>query len=123
MDLNGREVNFMYNVLASMKVAKLCPDGKLENIEQLFGGTYDDDITNTCKFVIALNEGYNAMKKSQDPSYDVAPLTEEELMLLSNADFIEIQNEALKAYNEGNKRTVHTKPVQTKGKKTVKAKE
>ena len=63
MDLNGREVNFMYNVLASMKIAKLCPDGKLENIEQLFGGTYNDDITNTCKFVIALNEGYIALKK------------------------------------------------------------
>ena len=44
-------------------------------------------------------------------------------MLLSNADFMEIQNEALKAYNDGNKRSVHTKPAQTKGKKTVKVKE
>lgn len=119
MELNGREVNFVYNVLASLKVARLCPDGKLENIEQLFGGTYDDDVTNTSKFMIALNAGWIAAQKSQDPDFDVEPLTEDELMLLSSADYLVLQNEAVKAYEAGNRRSVHTKPVQTKGKKTA----
>lgn len=118
MELNGREVGFTYNVLASLKVAKLCPDGKLENIEHLFGGTYDEDIQNTSKFMIALNEGWIAVEKSQNPEFDVKPLTEDELMLLTSADYLAFQEEALKAYNAGNKRSVHTKPVQTKGKKT-----
>lgn len=118
MELNGREVGFAYNVLASLKVAKLCPDGKLENIEQLFGGTYDEDILNTSRFMIALNEGWIAVEKSKNPEFDVKPLTEDELMLLTSADYLAFQEEALKAYNAGNKRSVHTKPVQTKGKKT-----
>jgi hypothetical protein len=118
MELNGREVGFTYNILASLKVAKLCPDGKLENIEQLFGGTYDDDVSNTSKFMIALNAGWIASMKAQDPEFDVKPLTEDELMLLTSADYLAFQQEALKAYNAGNKRSVHTKPVQTKGKKT-----
>lgn len=118
MELNGREVGFTYNVLASLKVAKLCPDGKLENIEHLFGGTYDEDIQNTSRFMIALNEGWIAVEKSQNPEFDVKPLTVDELMLLTSADYLVFQQEAIKAYNAGNKRSVHTKPVQTKGKKT-----
>lgn len=118
MELNGREVNFVYNVLASLKVARLCPDGKLENLEQLFSGTYEDDVFNTSKFMIALNAGWIASMKAQDPEFDEQPLTEDELMLLSSADYLELQNEALKAYETGNRRSVHTKPVRTKGKKT-----
>lgn len=119
MELNGREVKFMYNILASIEIAKLCPDGRLENIEKLFGEeTYETDISNTNKFMIALNRGYIAAKKAVEPDYDVKELSEDELMLISNAEYLELQNEAFKAYKEGNERHVHTAPVKSKGKKT-----
>ena len=119
MELNGREVKFMYNVLASIEIAKICPDGKLENIDKLFGAdTYDADISNTNKFMMALNKGYIAAKKAVDPDYNVEPLTEAELLIITNADYLELQNEAVKAYQEGNERHVHTAPVKSKGKKT-----
>ena len=58
MIVNGRDVKFCYNVLASIEVAKICPDQKLENIQAIFSGPYDEQVTNTNKFMIALNKGY-----------------------------------------------------------------
>lgn len=119
MELNGREIKFMYNILASIEIAKLCPDGRLENIDSLFGTeSYSDDISNTSKFMIALNRGYIAAKKAVDTDYDVKELSEDELMIISNADYLELQNEAFEAFKDGNERHVHTAPVKSKGKKT-----
>lgn len=119
MEINGREVDFIFNVLASIEVAKICPDGKLENIDKLFGGGYEADITATSKFIIALHKGYIATKKIQDPNYDAKLLTEEELLLLDTAEYLDVQNAAMKAYEKGNKRNVQTAPKGGKGKKTV----
>lgn len=119
MKVNGREVKFMYNVLASIEIAQLCPEGKLENIGQLFEGSYSDTIKSNNAFIIALNRGYVESEKYKNPSYDGTVLTEEELLHLDTHEYLKLQDEAYAAYIGDNKRTIETEPVKTKtGKKT-----
>lgn len=121
MILNGREVGFYFNVFASIEVAKICPEAKLENIDKLFSGvSYEEDIEATSKFIIALNRGWIYGEKAKNPNFECEELRMEELLALNNADYLEFQNEAMKAYDDGNKRSVTTAPIKNKGKKTVK---
>lgn len=124
MLVNGRDVKFMYNVLASIEVAGICPDGKLENISALFGGSYAENVENTNKFMIALHRGYIESMKYKDPSFSDTLLTEEELLHLETKDYLKLQDEAIAAYMGDQKRTIETEPIkQRPGKKTDKKSE
>ena len=119
MIVNGRDVRFVYNVLASIDVAKICPDQKLENIQALFSGPYDEQITNTNKFMIALHKGYIESEKWKNPSFDEKLLTEDELLRMETRDYLALQDEAISAYIGDQKRAIETEPIKQKsGKKT-----
>ena len=119
MIVNGRDVKFCYNVLASIEVAKICPDEKLENIQALFSGPYDEQVKNTNKFMIILNKGYIESEKWKNPSFDEALLTEDELLRMNTRDYLKLQDEAIAAYTGDQKRAIETEPIKQKsGKKT-----
>ena len=119
MIVNGRDVKFCYNVLASIDVAKICPDQKLENIQALFSGHYDEQITNTNKFMIALHKGYIESEKWKNSSFDEKLLTEDELLRMETRDYLALQDEAIAAYMGDQKRAIETEPIKHKsGKKT-----
>lgn len=122
MIVNGRDVKFVYNVLASIEVAGICPEGKLENIAALFGGSYAENVENTNKFMIALHRGYIETMKYKDPSFSDSLLTEEELLHMETKDYLKLQDDAIAAYMGDQKRTVETEPIKPKsGKKTDKS--
>ena len=119
MIVNGRDVKFCYNVLASIEVAKICPDEKLENIQAIFSGPYDEQIQNTNKFMIALHKGYIESEKWKNSSFDEPLLTEDELLRMETRDYLALQDEAIAAYIGDQKRAIETKPIKPKsGKKT-----
>lgn len=119
MIVNGRDVKFCYNILASIDVAKICPDQKLENIQALFSGPYDEQITNTNKFMIALHKGYIESEKWENSSFDEKLLTEDELLRMETRDYLALQDEAIAAYMGDQKRAIETEPIKQKsGKKT-----
>lgn len=119
MIVNGRDVKFCYNVLASIDVAKICPDQKLENIEALFSGPYDEQVTNTNKFMIALHKGYIESEKWKNSSFDEKLLTEDEILMMDTRDYLKLQDEAIAAYIGDQKRAIETEPLKQKsGKKT-----
>lgn len=121
MIVNGRDVKFVYNVLASIEVAGICPDGKLENIAALFGGPYSENVKNTNLFMIALHRGYIETMKYKDSSFDEPLLTEDELLHMETKDYLKLQDEAISAYAGDQKRTIETEPIKQKsGKKTDK---
>lgn len=122
MIVNGRDIKFVYNVLASIEVAGICPEGKLENIAALFGGSYAENVENTNKFMIALHRGYIETMKYKDPSFSDTLLTEEELLHMETKDYLKLQDDAIAAYMGDQKRTVKTEPIKQKsGKKTDKS--
>ena len=119
MFVHGREVKFKFTIGASIEVARMCKDGKLENIGSIFEGTYEEVAHNNNMFIIALHKGYIDSMKYEDPKYDEQLLTEDEILVLDNKDYEKLQDEAYAAYYGDSKRNVETEPVKTKGKKTV----
>lgn len=122
MNINGREINFMCNVLASIEIANMCPEGKLDNVGALFEGTYEEIAHKNAMFMIALHRGYIEAKKYEDPNFEDKLLTEEELNLLEPHTYLELQQEAYRTFSGDTKREITTEPVKTKGKKTERAK-
>ena len=119
MFVHGRDVKFKFTIGASIEVARMCKDGKLENIGSLFEGNYEEVAHNNNMFIIALHKGYIDSMKYEDPKYDEQLLTEDELLVLDNKDYEKLQDEAYAAYYGDSKRNVETEPVKVKGKKTV----
>lgn len=119
MFVHGRDVKFKFTIGASIEVARMCKDGKLENIGSLFEGNYEEVAHNNNMFIIALHKGYIDSMKYEDPKYEEQLLTEDELLVLDNKDYEKLQDEAYAAYYGDSKRNVETEPVKVKGKKTV----
>lgn len=122
MEINGREIKFMCNVLASIEIANLCPGKSLDNVKALFEGTYEEIAHNNAMFMIALHRGFIEAEKYKDPEYEGKLLTEEELMLLPPKTYLELQDYAYKAFSGDTEREITTEPIKTKGKKTERAK-
>lgn len=118
MFVHGREVKFKFTIGASIEVARMCKDGKLENIGSIFEGTYEEVAHNNNMFIIALHKGYIDSMKFEDPKFDEEPITEQEILLLDQKEYSQLQDEAYAAYYGDSKRNVQTEPVKTKGKKT-----
>lgn len=119
MFVHGRDVKFKFTIGASIEVARMCKDGKLENIGSIFEGTYEEVAHNNNMFIIALHKGYIDSMKFEDPKFDEVPITEQEILLLDQKEYSQLQDEAYAAYYGDSKRNVTTEPVKQKGKKTV----
>lgn len=118
MYINGREVNFLRTMGANAEIADLAPDGDIGKLGEIMQGLTAESIKVTAKFICALNKGYISNHKYADPTYDVNPLTLEEVLSLAEKDFMALVNEALSAYtNEVPK--IQTEPIPISGKKTA----
>lgn len=116
MFLNGRDVKFKFTVGASFEIGDLCRDGKLDNIGELFEGSYREAMENEHKFIIALNKGYIDSMKYQDPNFSDKPLSKEEILLMDRMDYQKLSEEAFAAYLGDSKRKITTAPKTSKKK-------
>lgn len=110
MIIHGREVGFRRTVSATINLAKLCPDGKLENISGLF--QKEDaagEIEQIAKIIVVLNKADEDAKCFDDPAYRKNPLTLEEVLALDMDEFKEVQAEAIAAFVKDGKTTVGLK--------------
>lgn len=115
MKIYGREIFFKRTVMATCKVASICPDEDIANVQSLFEGPTERVATNIATLICALSEGYELSKNYEEPGYEPRPLTMEEVLLLSEEDFLTLQNEALQAWI-GEKPTVEAQAKKQKGK-------
>lgn len=118
MYINGREVNFLRTMGANAEIADLAPDGDISKLGMVMEGTTGDSIRVTAKFVCALHKGYVDNHKYVDPSYNVKTLTPQEVLSLSEKDYIDLVSEAVKAYTN-ELPTIQTEPAPAVGKKTA----
>lgn len=119
MKINGKERGFFYNVYASGKIAELCPDKSINNIDALFS----DDATggvNLPKVARILNEADELRKvweaKARGETYVADILEEEELYVLPMYEAQEMQMACFEAIRAGSVREVETQPVKKTGK-------
>ena len=115
MKVRGREIKFLRTVKATADIAKLCPDGNIERIEELFNGDLSTTLETGAKLISYLNEGYEMNRHLDDPSYEPNVLTVEEIMYLDDKTFTELMQSAMKGMSEGTEQLVEIESK--KGKK------
>lgn len=124
MLIYGKEYGFRFTVGASIKIAKLCPEGKLENLEAILNAPTAEALESIAKMAVIMNEGYRMQKAfSADvtvPDFDAAgpALTEELILSLDANQMEELTKSLLSVQKNDSKTTVGVAPAK---KKAVKA--
>lgn len=124
MLIHGKEYGFRFTVGASIKIAKLCPEGKLENFDAMLNAPTSEVLEFVAKVAVAMNEGYRMQKAfAADvtaPDFDAAgpALTEEMVMSLDANQMEEMAESLISMQKKDSKTTVGVAPAK---KKAVKA--
>lgn len=98
MKVRGKDVNFMRTVLATCEIADLCENGELENFQKLFTGSQHEVVLNKAKIMHYLAKGYEENKVYEDTTYEPNTISVEEIMSLSEDDYIALYDEAIKVF-------------------------
>lgn len=114
MIINGKERGFFYSVYASGKLAALCKDKTITNIDALFA----DDIVgsvNLPKVACILNEADELRKvweaKARGEEYKADVMDEAEFYTLSMIEAHEVELAIFDAIRKGSTREIETTPV------------
>ena len=102
MKLYGRNIGLLFSVGAKFKIGSIDKE--------------ESDFMRTVKSVVILSEAYETARSLREDEYKKTPLTEDEVLSLTDKEFADLCEEIAKAYEEGNKTTVEA----AKGKKKEK---
>lgn len=117
MKVHGREVKFKRTVSAACKLAEVCPDKNLSNINKMLQNVSTlDEQTFMAYFVVCLNEGYESAMAFEDPEYKENPLTMDEVMNLKTDELFLLFAEAVDEY-QGDKQTVEVEQPKKKARR------
>lgn len=116
MEIHGREIKFRRTVLANCEIAEVCPDGDINKIDGLLHAKYATAQKAAATIMSALSKGYEMEQKFNDPSYEMHPLTVDEVLLLDNDEFNALFVEALNVWADDGKVTVEAEEPKQKGK-------
>ncbi len=104
MKIHGKERNFCMTVGAAKRIAKLCPEGKLENLNVVMGtGNTVEMVDKVTEILVILNEGYESKRAYEEPGYTPDVLTVEELEALEIQELTKLQTEALRTMRRDQK--------------------
>lgn len=107
MIINGKNIEFHFNLTASKEIAVLCPGRDLTQIDKLFAAEDSYDfIDNMILIAIAMS------KNKQNPE----PLTEEDMNELEFEDLTDLVTELRSQFRRDKKTTVETQPIKKKAK-------
>lgn len=101
MEINGREIKFLRTVKATADLAKLCPDGDLERMSELFSGDLPTTLETGAKIIHFLNEGYEMNRHFMDRSYQPKILGVDEIMYLDDQTYTKLMESAMKGLGVG----------------------
>lgn len=100
MKIRGREINFLRTVKTTCDLVELCPDKDINRIGEIFGGEVDKIQKNAAILIHSLNEGYEMNKHFDDPSYEPKIISVDEIMYLTQEEYQDLLNEAMKVFND-----------------------
>ena len=106
MVINGREIKFLRTVKATAEIAKICPDGNIERLGELMGGTLSTTLETGAQIIHFLNEGYEMNKHFSDPSYKPNIISVEEILYLDDVTFTELMRSAMEGLSNGTETTI-----------------
>ena len=114
MEINGREIKFLRTVKATSDLAKICPNGDIERLGELFSGELSTTLETGAKIIHFLNEGYEMNKHFMDKSYQPQILGVEEIMYLDDRTFTELMQSAMQSMNAGAETTIEVEEPKKK---------
>lgn len=121
MELHGREVHFLLTVGATKAIAKLCPDGDIQNIGLIFADKATDKMIDViAELAAAMSEGYENQQKYIKKDYEPNPVSKEEVMTLTIPELEILQEDLMNEIGAGMKTEVIAEPEKVKGKKNGK---
>lgn len=120
MKIAGKEIGFKRTVLANCRLTEIAPDRNIARFfqEKISSTDYAEAQMAAAQFISVLNEGYEQAKRFEDLGYTPAPIPADALLSLTDEEFSELYNEALRVYMSDGKTTVEVEAP--KGKKTAK---
>lgn len=114
MEINGREIGFLRTVKATSDLAKLCPDGDIERMNELFSKDISTTLEVGAKIIHFLNEGYEMNKHFMDRSYQAQVLGVDEIMYLDDVTFTKLLSSALASLGVGAETTIEVEEPKKK---------
>lgn len=107
MKINGREIKFLRTVKATSDLARLCPDGDINRIGELFDGSdLATTIESGAKLIHFLNEGYEMHKAFTEPGYKPNIISVDEIMYLDDTTYTKLIESAMKGLGIGAETTI-----------------
>lgn len=120
MLIHGVEYGFRFTVGASIKIAKLCPQGKIENMDMMLDLPTGEALEFIAKMAVAMNEGYRMHKafsaSAVSPDFEAAgpALTEELVLSLGMEELDELDMALMAMQRKDSAQTVETVPAKKK---------
>ena len=112
MELNGREINFAYNMRAAKMLVDISPERDLSRLGDALTGKYGNAIENQARLIVALSTAY--CLSSDHKAEGLQPVTMDEVLDLDPETFRDLFMAASNAFVDGQKTNVRTKPVPRK---------
>lgn len=99
MYLHDREVGFLRTVGAVSEIAKVCPKEDIGKFGEVLKSNSTVTVNETwAVFVCALSKGYEQSKHFFDKSYEMNPVTPEEISIIDEETFGMLVAEATRAW-------------------------
>lgn len=118
MKVKGREIKFLRTVKTNFDIAEICPDKKLERMDELFPDDSIESLKGMMEFIMLMNKGYEEAMNYEDPTHEVNVIQKEEMMYMAPETLTELFQEAVNAFM-GIKQTVEVEPSKSKKKTSV----
>ena len=116
MEYNGKKIGFKRTIGAVSEIGKLCPDGKIQRIGEIFNeDNLGASLEGSAQFLAILNKWYEKSLVFTNPGYVPDPVPADWFLSLDMEEFMELFNEAQKSFVDDDKITVEA--VEPKGKK------
>lgn len=116
MKINGREIGFLRTVKATSDLTKICPDGNIERLGELFERDLPTTLETGAKIIHFLNEGYEMNKHFADRSYQTQIIGVDEIMYLDDQTYTKLIQEAMNSLGAGAETTIEVAEPKKKGK-------
>lgn len=105
------DIRFARTVWADIELAKLCPGNNINKLKQVVAGPDTaENLTNTMKVIVILSESYERKKHFEDPSYEMNPVTIEELQFYTEEEVMALSSYAFDDFDKDGKPTIEAVP-------------
>lgn len=100
MEIYGRKIGLLFSVGAKYEI------GQLDNAM--------DNFMRTVKTAVIMSKAYEQSQKYKNKDYNTRPLTEGEVLSLSDVEFVQLCDEVSAAFTSGNNITVEAEESKKK---------